>query len=131
MLKKLAIIYVVIALINFSTIIYDGVISEAWKNIIFWLSWSLNLLGVLAILGFSLSRTFLNPMYWKVTLVCYISLRMYELLKNGLFVETAPLQQNIMIGLNYTLLVIPSLMAIWYLAYFFNSEKSLITRHSS
>jgi len=131
MLKKLAIIYVVIALINYSSIIYGGVISEAWKNIVFWLSWPFNLFGILAILGFALNRIFLSSMFWKVILVGYISLRIYELIKNGLFVETASLQQNIIIGLNYTLLVVPPLMAIWYLAYFFNSEKSLITRHSS
>lgn len=131
MLKKLAIIYVAITLINYSVSLYSGVIGEAWKNIDFWVSWPFNYFGVLAVLGFALRRTFLNSMFWKVILVGYVSLRTYELIKRGLFIETAPLQQNMLIGLNYTLLVVPPLIAIWYLAYFFNSENSLITRRSS
>jgi len=96
-----------------------------WKDIIFWLSWLLNLLGVLAVLGFSLNKIFLNSIFWKVTLGGYASLRIYELLKNGLFVEAASPQQNILIGLNYIFLVIPPLMAIWYLAFLFNRKINL------
>ena len=131
MLKKLAIIYVAIALIYYSVTICSGLIGEDWKNISFWVSWSFSLFGILAVLGFALSRTFLNAIFWKIVLVGYVSLRIYELIENGLFVKIAPLQQNILIGLNYTLLVVPPLMAICYLAYLFNSKHSLTTRYSS
>jgi len=131
MLKKLAIIYVIIAIVNYSIILYSGLNNEMLKNLTFWVSWPINIAGVMAVLGFALNRIFISSMFWKVILAGYIGIRIYELIKNGLFLQLAPLQQNIILGLNYAFLVVPPLVAIWYLAYIFNNKQKLITRHSS
>ena len=116
MLRKIAIVYLVIHSICISYSLYREIDYKAWFEPMFWINGPINLLGLLAVAGFAFKKQILMPMYWQAVLVIYIGLRIYELVPNGLFVKEWSMQHNLLIGGQYLWLVLPSILAISYLS---------------
>ncbi|MDW3094541.1 MAG: hypothetical protein R8G33_02585 [Gammaproteobacteria bacterium] len=132
MLKKIALIYVLIELTSKAYIIYRAINEELFYKAINenlahplmpFLSWGISIAGLVAVLGYALNKQLLNPIIWKILLIAFLLLRLIELMPNGLFVSTASLSANIYVGLRYLWLVVPSIAAMWYLGFKFEQNK--------
>lgn len=123
MLRKIAIAYLIFESVYFSFKIYGAIANDLWFGAMFWISWSINFLGLLAVAGFAFKRQILLPAYWVIILVAYVGLRVNELVPNGLFISEWPIQLKVLIGAQYLLFILPSVFAMLHLAFF--------TKHTS
>lgn len=124
MLKKIAIVYLMIQSVYFSYKIYGALGNQLWQELMFWVGWSINILGLFAVAGFAFNRQVFQPLYWELILIVYVGLRVYELVPNGLFIYEWSLMQNTLIGAQYLWLVLPSILAMLYLAFATKSRGS-------
>jgi hypothetical protein len=123
MLRKFAIVYLVIQSVYFSYTFYRAIGYNAWLEPMFWANWPINLLGLLAVASFAFKKKILMPMYWQAVLIIYIGLRIYELVPKGLFVKEWSMQHNLLIGAQYLWLVLPSILAMLYLSFSINRRS--------
>lgn len=125
MLRKLALLYVVIATFGYGywivVAVQNGVFSAARP----WIIWSLNIAGLIAVYAYASRRKLMHEYAWRAFLVAYVALRIIELTPNGLFVSGAPLQSNLGIAVQYAFYVVPSVMCLAFLSFGHREDNAL------
>lgn len=125
MLKKLATFYLIIEVLHTGFRLFRAIEMNAFQETSFWVAWPIHLLSLVAVLGFLLKRQFFNSAYWKIILICFISLRIYELVPHGLYPEEVTGIFIFVISVQYLWLVVPPAMATWYLSFKFKNNEKL------
>ena len=125
-MKKLAIIYLIMETLSNLFLIGKGITGEASGLLIFWLRWPVNLLGLLAIVGYVLNRRILNTYLWRIILIVFIGFRAYELIPGGLIPSNAHIEVYVLVALRYIWLVVPPTLAIWYMGFKHDKKNSII-----
>ena len=116
-MRIIAAIYLTIALADFVFWLLYGAHEQLFPTPYFYLTWSLYLLSLLALLGYIVGRPLLNQRVWQVVLMVYVCTRAFELMSRGLVMHGDNLPENLNIIFSYLWLVIPPALAMWYLGF--------------
>lgn len=125
MLRKLALLYVVIATVEYGYRIVVAIQHGVFSAVQPWIVWSLNIAGLAAVYAYARRRDFMHAYAWRALLVAYVFLRIIELMPSGLFVSGAPLESNLRIAAQYSLYVVPSIMCLAFLSFRHREENAL------
>ena len=124
MLTKIALVYCVIEFVRMGFRIVSAIEIEAFSQVQPWIFWSVNILGIVAILSYGLRRTFFPRIIWLVILVSYIGIRVYELVPYGLVPTDTALSGILLVGLHYAYLVVPSVLCLSCLSFSRHAYKA-------
>lgn len=125
MLRKLALLYVVIATFEYGYRLVVAIQHGVFSAVQPWIALSLNIAGLTAVYAYARRRDFMHEYAWRALLVAYVALRIIELAPSGLFVSGAPLESNLGIAVQYALYVVPSVMCLAFLSFRHREENAL------
>lgn len=92
--------------------------ANLWHAPSFWLNWGATLIGLTALVLIAIrTKGHGSKHFWRVGMVYVVAVYLYQLYPQGLFIDGASIQQNMLILANYLFLVAPPLSAITYWAF--------------
>ncbi len=116
LVKPLALCYLSVICLYYSSLIYRGVNIGQYTSVLFWFRWGINLFGLIAIFNIFGKPIIMNVNVWRVGFFFALLMQGYSLVRYGLFIEGIDLEKNILIFIQYLFLIIPSLSALLYLS---------------
>lgn len=116
LVRLLALCYLSVMCLYYFSLIYKGVSIGQYMSVLFWFQWGINLFGLIAIFNIFGKAIIMNINVWRVGFFFTLLMQGYSLVRHGLFIEDIDLQKNILILIQYLVLVIPSLSALLYLS---------------
>ena len=125
MLRRLALLYAVVEILRSAYRFYGALELDVFASTAAWIAWPVNLLGLTAVLLYGLGRSFSHRSFWVTVLVLFAALRIYELIPHGLGLDGTSLPRDAIISARYAYLVLPSLLALWYLGFRYNAPRAL------
>ena len=125
MLRKLAIVYCVLELLRMSFLFVEWIEFGGFNQILPWISWAGNILGITAVFSYGLGRTVFPKTVWLFILIFYVSLRSYELYPHGLIPMDTDLYLAVIISLRYAYFVVPSILCLYYFCFNNDAYKTL------
>jgi hypothetical protein len=122
MLKKLAVIYVILAALEsyyrLSTAIELGVFDQAKP----WFVWSVNIFGLIAVWAYATQHRLVSNNVWKIVLAVFVTVRVIEIFQRDLFDSNISALENLHIGIKYLWYVLPSILCLYYWSFWKRRE---------
>lgn len=116
LVRLLALCYLSVMCFYYFSLIYKGVSIGQYMSVLFWFQWGVNLFGLIAILNIFGKTIIMNTNVWRVAFFFTLLMQGYSFARHGLFIEGIDLERNILILVQYLVLVVPSLSALLYLS---------------
>jgi hypothetical protein len=125
MLKKFALIYVVLATLESCYRISVAIELGAFNQAKPWFVWAINIFGLIAVWAYATKRRLVSKNVWLIVLAVFVTVRAIEIFQGGLFSSNISVQSNVLIGINYLWYVLPSILCLYYWSFSEHREHAL------
>ena len=107
--------YIVMSYVMLLSCYYAWLISMGsdWRSVEYWITWGINILGLLAIVNVFIKNIYFNINIWRIVFFLMVLVQVYQLYSVSLFPQGAEIGQMLFTLIQYAFLVVPSLIALY------------------